>query len=252
MKLEQRRRLTDLYVKGRVVTLNDDSGEPAIDVWVRKMTPVDMSTALTKANAARVRLLSLKKQTPPSEEWLSVKNEVIDLDREILLQWAIQGKFVIRKVVIMARIAFENGWNEDNYLNGLEEEYASEEFQQKLAEEPDNESLQRIALEYERYIAECEAEYIKELERLNREFDTMSDEELQEYILDEQLKLQADTSWLMEYQKCMVWLCCFDNENRKQRMFESRAEVDEVQPEVLTTLFQECEALNVPDAEGKD
>ena len=52
----KRRRLGDLYVRGRELAPDDGSGEP-VKIWVAKLNEVDREAALRRANATKARYL---------------------------------------------------------------------------------------------------------------------------------------------------------------------------------------------------
>ena len=77
----KRRRLADLYVRGKEVELNDGSGEPVV-VWLHKLNGVDRESCLRRANAAKARFM-IEADHEDSETFQAMYAQVRDTpDRE--------------------------------------------------------------------------------------------------------------------------------------------------------------------------
>lgn len=252
MKLEQRRRLTDLFAKGKLVDVLDENGEVALQVWVRKMTPADAEIAYLKASARRASILSMGKEEPLSDAYLALKGEIDLFSKENLVAWCVGAEMVERSPQVQTRISFDPEWAEENYLLSLQERLSTPDFQAKTAELPDDLEVKRVHSELERYgLQVTEALDLAEKE-IAVEMNSKSDDELREKVVQAMLDSQADSAWLLEFSKCQVWRCVFDSDKKSQRMFTTREEVDEMQAEVLQQLVAGVDLVHVPDKEGKD
>lgn len=252
MKLEQRRRLTDLYSRGDTFPVLDENGEEALLVYVRKMTPSDAEVAYLKASAKRASVLALLKEDEPGETITTIQMQLNQFTKENLIEWQVQAALVERRPEVETRVAFEDEWAKDNYLFSLQERLLQDDFQAKLAETPDDPEVIRVTSEIERYMAQVEADMEKTEEEVRVVEGLKSDAELRHEILSTMVQAQADSSWLGEFQRCQVWKCVFDADDKRDPYFASREEVDEVQIEVLAQLFGFIEKVHVPDKEGKD
>jgi hypothetical protein len=248
MKLEQRRRLTDLYARGEEVAL-DDKGE--IVVWVRKMTPADAEVAYLKASAKRSSILALGKQETPSDLYEMMKGECDLLTKDSLVIWLASSVISTQTPLIEARVANAEEWSEERYLESLQERFMDYDFQKKLAENPEDEEVVRVMGELERYQGQVDEEVLKFSKETEAQLQMDPEEELRAEVLESMLDAQANAAWLNEFARCQIWRCTFE-EDHVTPVWSQRKEVDEVQGEVLAKLAAVIDRIHVPDAEGKD
>jgi hypothetical protein len=251
MKIEQRRRLTDLYSRGEVFPINDGSGEPIV-LWIRKMTPADAEISYLKASAKRASFLAMGKEDPPSDAYVTLRAEVEDFSKENLIVWATATRMIKVEPQVEARISFKDEWEKERYLFSLQERSVDADFRRKVEENPEDEEVLRVTKELSRFQGQITKELAKERAKVEREMDDYTHEELCEMVLQSMLESQADQAWLNEFQKCQIWRCVFNNDNRSQRCFQTRDEVDDLQTETIAALAEVIERVHVPDAEGKD
>lgn len=259
MKMQQRRRLTDLYSRGEYIELSDNSyvthpdgtktSTPPIVLWIRKMTPVDAETAYLKASARRATLIAGSKTDPPSDLYVSLKGEIDQFTKEDLVAWAVGTDLVSRRPVIEAKVASDEEWTDNRYLESLRERITDDDFGEKDAEDPE---VVRIVAELARFQEAAEKAIEVERGRLTELYEQDTDVELRDRILKDMLQGQGDALWLHEFQSCQVWLCTYDGEDKKKRYFTNRSEVDELQAETAAAILEAVERLHVGDIEGKD
>lgn len=251
MDIKQRRRLADLYARGKDLDLAPEGQEPFM-VWIRKMTPADAELAYLKAGARRASILALDREVPPSDLYLMLKSEVEQLSKENLVVWVAATEMSPKRPVLEAKIAGEKEWSEENYLTTLTERLLDEDFLKKAEEEPDNEELLRVNKELARFQEQVDKE-IAEADRICKAAaETQDLEDLQKEVLKGMISAHADAAWLAEFQRCQIWRCTFEGDDHNKRLFTTRAEVDEEQVEVLERLQVTIDAVHVGDAEGKD
>lgn len=252
MKQDQRRRLTDLYSRGRVFSVLDEDGNEALQVYVRKMTPADAEVAYLKASAKRASVLALSKEDEPSDTIVTLQSQLEQLTKENLVEWKVAQGLVERRPEVETRVAFEEEWAKDNYLFSLQERTTQADYQAKVEELPDDPEVVRISGEIGRYTERVEQEMKTVETDLRFEFDQQPESQLRKAIQDTMVEAQADASWLNEFQKCQVWKCIFDADDKRDPYFATREEVDQVQIEVLGQLADFIDKVHVSDQEGKD
>ena len=251
MKTEQRRRLTDLYSRGKEVEIDDGSGDP-IRLWIRKMTPADAELAYLKASAKRASFLAMGKEDPPSDAYVALRGEIDRFTKENLVLWATANEMLKEEAKIAAQIADKDEWKKEGYLNSLQERAADPGFQQKIEEFPEEEEVVRVQGELTRFTTQVEKEVERIRKRTEREMGDLSEDELAEKVLATMLESQADAAWLSEFSKCQIWRCTFDGDKRNERCFQTREEVDELQAEAVRLIAEQIEELHVADMEGKE
>lgn len=250
MKLAQRRRLTDLYSRGEYIELSDDDFK--VVLWVRKMTPIEAETAYLKATARRVSLLSGAKTDPPSDLYVALRGEIDDFSYDDLVRWAVGTEMVNRYSIVEAQVADEEEWKENRYLESLRERSLEEDFTAKATETPDDPEVVRVTAELARFQEAVDIATEKERARIQQEQEAETEVALHEKVLADLLQGQGDALWLTEFQRCQVWLCTYDGENKSERYFANRDEVDQIQGETYRQILAAIERIHVPDSEGKD
>lgn len=246
------RKLTDLYKVGKEILINDDSGEEPIRVYLRKLSPLDQEKALKRANAARAALLA-KRNVEDSEEFQSRSADVQQFSREDKIG-ALIGEELgkIRQLRESELEHEEEGeWAKDGYLQGLKDSW-DETMSQRYAEDPEDPEAKGVFEELKRF-----NEAVNKIMESEEHFLRVDHESTPDSVLDLQmtkklLELEADGLWLREFRRAEVWLSVRNPEDIKQPYFESREEVDELDPKVFLRLTQEYQALLVDPGTGKD
>lgn len=241
------RRLTDLFVRGKEVTIGD--GEGAITVWVQKLNPVDQEMALRRANAARARILA-KKKDEDSFEYQSTRMDIVGKDADELIEFLVADVIQSKSQSFEAELAAEDEWSKDHYLQGLRDSW-NDGLKDAYHMDNDDEEAARVFAELRRFSDEVTKLLQGEAEKLRGDYKDTSDEELENLVFDKMFAATADMAWVHEYRRCEIWLGVRELENHKKRYFESRDEVDHLEQEVLVPLVAAYHEVNVDVTEGK-
>jgi hypothetical protein len=248
--MAKRRRLSDLYVTGKPVTIGDGQGGE-VTVYLQKLNPLDNEQALKKAGAARSRVLAWGKK-PDSDEYLSVQSEVWDIkDTETLVEYLIQEDLVNKYSSAEAELAADEEWSKDNYYDGLKEAWENG-LSDTWAADPEDEDAKRVYVELTRFNDTVNERVESDAEKLRRDWQGAPEDTLREKVTEKFIKMRGDMEWLREFRKQELFLSTREPENHKKLYFENRAEVDGLAPEVFKRLMDEYESLNVDVHEGKD
>lgn len=254
--MEAKRRLTDLFVVGRPLKINDgevdpETGEPyePIEVYVRKLNAIEHETALRRANAARSAKAAVKNQEN-SDEYMVNWEAVEEYSRDGLISYLLQDFRSNREPLIEAELADDEEWSKNNYLLGLQESWL-DGLKDRYAEDPTDAEALRVFEEMKRFNDALDAEINAEVEAKKADLESKSDLALQKQVFEKLMSMQASIAWLTEYRKCEVWLCT-RLPDKKTKYFESREEVDEVPPEVFTQIADAYREISVEPTEGKD
>lgn len=259
MEREQRRRLTDLYLVGTMLTIDDgytetnSSGnevayEP-ITVYLRKLNPIDQETCLRRANAERSKVLAIRNQ-PESDEFQSyvAEAEGMSLDDKIALVIAEDvNKY---RMAREAEIAAEDEWSDEGYLDGLLEAWAGG-MNDRYAVDADDPDAKRVFEEMRRYQTIIDELVSGERDQLEEAHRKMEPDKLEELTVQKLISYASDSRWIQEYRRCELWLSVRHAHDKKSRYFESREEVDELAIQVVTRLVTAYQEMNVPVIEGK-
>lgn len=248
--MAKRRRLEDLYVRGRELSVDDGSGDP-VTVWLQKMNPLEHEKAIRKAGAAKAQVL-LAQRDHQSEEWQEALTDVSELGgRDVLIEQVIQEEVAKLRESKEAELSFEDEWKKEGYLEGLREAWQSG-LDMKYAEDPEDPEARRVFLELKRFTDQLDEQLADEIDALRRDYDDMPLEQLQDKVVDRVLDMRAGLAWLKEYRRCEVFFSVRDPDDHDKYYFSSRDEVDRLSAEVFRILANAYEELAVPPLEGKD
>lgn len=252
--MAKRRKLLDLYKRGTEIMLNDGEGDP-VTVWLEKLNPLDHDAALRRANAERARILIIRNDHD-SEEYLSAYNDAVDFgDRDALIDYLVSIELADKIMSIEAELAADEKWSTNNMLDGLRDAWADgldELYHSAETEEDRDSEAVRVFTALREFSTTVEVHVEKERVRLTRDYETVSDDELRTKVTDAFIETRANTRWLREYQRSLIFLAVRDPENHKEYYFESRKDVDQLATEVLDPLIDAYDALVVEVIEGKD
>lgn len=238
------KRLTDLYVTGRLVEFGDPESTderklPDITVWLQKLMPFEQELAMSRAQVERAKGLTIKYQDENSDERLVIRAQLREeFTREEIINLIASEDLSRAKKSSEAEVGDKEEWTEDDYLNGLKEAWeqgASESFHGD--DDPRKEEDAKNVFEgLKRFADQVEKDYHSKERAILGEWERKTDEQL--YIEGEKklIELRADMRWLTEYKKCEVWLATRDPKNHGVQYFTSRAEVDRLHPVIFNRL----------------
>ena len=244
-------KLADLYVVGEVVTIGDE--ENSVDVYIRKLNSIDAQTAVKRAAAVRARALIVSKHQD-SDEFLVFVSQAQDLGREGMIDIIIAADAQNIASRLEAEYADEKEWSEDGYLEGLRDAWEEVKDDYHDAEEgsPEKAEADRVFAELKRFQVKVEAAINREIEDVRAAYDGVSDIDLAFKTAEKLVSAQADQDWLIEFQRSQLWLGVRDPNQRNKKYFASRAEVDELAPEVIGELIRHFNRITVDPTEGKE
>lgn len=247
------RKLSDLYVVGQEVTLDD--GDGAIKVWVQKMSPIDHETALRRANARRAGVLSMNRMKDESntEDRNVLLNQLYDLapDTDSVIDFLVADKVSRLVAAREDELASEEEWSKDDYIQGLRDSW-NDDMYERFVTDPDDEEALGVKNEIDRFNKTLEKILEGEKRSARKEFVGWTEEKLVNKALEKMVESEADMAWLGEYRKCELWLGVRVDEKTKLRYFDKREEIDQLSAQVLSELMQAYQGLNVDVIEGKD
>lgn len=249
------RKLTDLYVVGKEVTVDD--GQGPVTVWVQKLNPFDHDLAMRKANAKRARVLAMARMPKESEERDEYMNQLFDIarNRTETINFLAAEEVSNNYKAIEAECSAEDEWSDEDYLQGLKDAWKDEYFA-VYADGPDVDEdrykeAQRISDELSRFDQQVSKEVENRMEMAKKDFEAYPEEKLIHEAVNKLIEAHAEMVWLSEFRRCELWLGVKDGKTKKP-LFESRHEVDLVATEIISELVRAYAELNVDFVEGKD
>lgn len=286
--MPKRRRLGDLYVTGRKVTINDESGEPPIDIWVQKLNPMEQEHALRRGSAERAKTLAMCKDHD-SDLWQAQWSDIQDFvqSREQLLELALREELTKIRAKVEAEVTAEDRWSEDEHLqsifdawngttdtlvdavvNAKEEAGPDSEAEPTARDEDGEKEPLRISYmrgpEDHRYAeaaavkAEIEAWgkqvddiFLGEKDRLFRDHEGVSEDELLDMATEVMIEQKANSAMLDEFQTQELFYAVRDIDDHSKKYFGTRDEVATLQPPVRNVILTVYRSLYVDPDQGK-
>lgn len=247
------RRLEDLYVRGVELSITDGEDDPVV-VWVQKMNPLEHEKSIRRAGAAKAQILVAARDRD-SELWQEAYSDVDDIGgRATLIDYLIGDDVAKFQDVKEAELSFTDEWQEDHYLQGLRDLWDDPErpLSAVYAEDPENEDARRVYLELKRFATQVEEEVNPEMERLRRDYETATDEELREKALERVIEIRSGLGWLREYRTCEVLYGVREPDDHKKYYFTTREQVESLAAPVFQKIASAYNKLVVDVSQGKD
>lgn len=245
----KKRHLRDLYVRGTVHTIDDGDGEPE-SVFLKKLNLNENEEAVRLANAERSSYIAASRD-PSSQKYKDVLAEVYETDRDILVDYLIAEPLAKHRESVEAEISANPEWEKDNYLQGLHDAW-NKGLRDKYHLDNEDEEASKVFAELRRFAEEVDTVIEGYSKSLKAEYDGMSDEELNPKATEQLLKNQADMAWVDCYRKAELLFAVRDVDDHKERLFESLADIDELETETFLNLLRAYREMNVEPQEGKD
>lgn len=250
----KKRRLTDLYVVGKPLVFDEDSDDP-IEVWLSKLSPVQQRDAADNATGARAKLLSLKMNPDSDPRQVAVFQEQLsDLgvnDRDSKIEFLMVPKVQEARAAAQARIAGEEKWSDNDYLNSLQSAW-NDGLADKFAKDEEDEEAKRVYDELIAFTDAVEEAVEEERDVIRVEFTHFSDEELDTEVLNRAIDAEADFAWVNEFSRWQIFYATREPSDHKALYFDTRSEVDELDPKITNRILEEYNAMVVDPVEGKD
>lgn len=241
------RKLSDLYVTGKELTIDDGNGDP-VKLYVRKITPLDAEEAYRAANAAKVKAMTAK--TDPEDLTFQIVRERCDqMVKDDIVEQLAEYELQKKRLVIEAELEAEDRWSNDDYLQGLHDAWNSG-LKKKHFTDPDEET-KRVFDEMQEFDHELNKRLEKEKEAFLKDLKGLSAQKLKDRYFDEQFERQGEIAWITEYRKQELFFAVRDAEDHDVKAFESPREIDSVSPKLIEMLRETYTDLSVEGLEGK-
>lgn len=238
-------KLVDLFVRGKEVVVADSDKE--VRVWLQKLNSTEHEAIVRHANSARAKMLAAKND-PESDFYQSIRNDILELDKDQVVDIVIQNEVNEKVAVVESEISEREEWVKDNYLQGLRDSWEAG-LQERFHTEHDEEST-AVFNELKRFAEQVAKEV--EAERMSLATDNL--ERSLEALVDEAVKIrltqQANMEWLKAYRKGEIVYATRDGNDHKHKLLDWNS-VDDLQEEVYDRLIAEYATLRIDPIEGK-
>lgn len=240
--------LKDLYVQGEVFEFGDMDNKAS--VYFKKLNSFESDQAFKQANILRAQILSKKFLDDDSPDKLEYFSEVYELGKEKndLIELLIADEIAEVYAKCEQRVSENDKWKEDDRLQALFDGWKdklSDEYQLEKSEESVKvfEQLQEFAGEVEKAVD-------GELKIMRSDLRKKTLTSLQRDLVDKLIDIEANRTWVIEYNKWEVHLAARDPEDHSVKLFD-RSDIDEMSDEFFTLLLNAYKSLQVDDVSLK-
>lgn len=254
--MKKRRRLADLYVRGKEITVDDGTDDP-VRVWLQKLNEIERDSILRRSSAAKARYM-IECDDHESELFVATYGSVREfLDHDAMVAMIISEDLIKSRARFEEQaLADEEGWGKEEKLKRLVDSWTGDDDTPGLAaahaEDPNDPAALEVKAELDRYEEEINGKVEAERRRLAREWDETPLDDLCRRATTEVLKRRADDEFMKEWGRQQIFYCVRDHDNHHGRYFQTVSEVDDLDDQVRAFLDQQCNALFVDPTEGKD
>ncbi len=254
--MKPRRRLGDLYVRGKEVSVDDGSGDPVV-FWLQKLNEIEREAVMRKATAAKARF-SIDADHDEGELFVSTLGSVREyLERDAMIELIIAEDVSKARERIEEQLAHdEDGWGKDDKITSLLEAWTGTADDPGLAaayaeDENDPEAV-KVKAELDAFEDQVVKRVTDEREHLEHEWENTTDADLARHAAKEVLKRRADDAFMREYLRQQTFYCVRELDDHHKRYFGTVGEVDDLDDRIRSFLESQCAALSVSSTEGKD
>lgn len=251
----KRRRLSDLYVRGKEVSI-DDGTDDAVTIWLQKLNGIDRESCLRRSHAAKARYVT-ESEDQEGDLFQAVYSQVRAMGRDDLVALIIAEDLAkYRQRVEAEKAADEETWGKDNYLQGLVDAWIGDENDDGLAavmaQEPEDPEVKRVNEELERFEEEVLSLVRAENERLIKDWGDAPEDTVWKRAAVRLLELRSTDAFGREFERQQLFYSVRDPEDHAKRYFGTLTELDDLDDVVRKQLVNEYNDLMVSPIEGKD
>lgn len=259
--MPKKRRLTDLYRRGKLVEFDD--GEGSLEVWLQKPNRVEMESIYRRANAAKARFL-LNAEAEDSEEFQSAIATVMEVDdQELLMTLALVDEFGRAKAVVEAQLESdpEGEWAKDDKLQSLYDSWQGDEENLGLkaayamdpeGETPEGQDAKAVLDELTRFQKQVDEAFKVERERIVKDHEGLPRLDLVRKAARTVIDNEANEKFMAEFLRQQIFYAVREPETRDKRYFATLAEVDLLDDTVTLILQGHINDFMMDVSEGKD
>lgn len=246
-----RDRLLKLYIPGKEVTFEDENGE--FSVWLQKINTWQERDAVQKSKISRAPIMALKRDLDNPDRY--IYEDLLEkwgyTSREIQIKFFIGPKLQEARDSAEARIAYEDEWKNDDYLNTLQEAWNGG-LAERFTLDQDDVEAKRVFSELYRYTQQVDSAVEHEEKELIASYSDYSDEKVYEKAIDFLIEREADAVQIEEFRRWQMFYAARSIDDHDEMFFVERSDLDAIDPSVYERLVQEYIDMIFEGLEGKE
>lgn len=243
-----RKDLEDLYKAGGEYDLSPH-GDGSAMVYVRKLGPTQQSTAVRKANAARLAA-QLRMEDEEDLYNVQIRRDIEELTRDQKIDAIAMSEVGEERQKAEQEISEEEGWLKDGKLQSLVDAWEGGLMADYIQGEGErSEESERVFKEMQRFTEAVNGKIQDRLDKVRAEVRQMSDEALDRKMIQSQVEYDASMEWMRAFRAYQILYGIHDLE--RTPMFASIEEVESMPAEVFAKMVDAVLQLAVPTIEVK-
>ncbi len=246
--------LSDIFRTGTEVVVADDSGNE-FPIWVMRPSGLQQEQARDHANA-KVARYKLQSKDKNSDTYLTLRMHVDEQPLEDAIESRLGFEEPQIREAALNEVLYgevdgeESEWSKDekylSVLNAISDRASEiEKFNGEMEEggseeriDPDeDEKLQELMEEHERFQVLTQAQVDKEMQRQRDQFASLNEGALRAELLEKTFELDTRMQWYEAYQLRMLAFGCRYVDDHRRLYFDSADDVYEVPVYIRTQLF---------------
>lgn len=254
--MQKRRRLSDLYVRGKEYKIDDGTDRP-VKVWLHKLNAIDREACFRRASTAKARFNvdSDDEESDVFQSMYAQVREMGDADGLIAILVA-EDLFKYRQSVEAELGQDEKTWGKDGYIQGLVDAWIGDDDNQGLAavlaRDAEDPEAKKVIAEINRFEKEVSDAVALESERLQKDWADTPEETLWRKSAHRILELRGNEIFNAEFERQQLFCSVREPDDHSKRYFKSLNEIDDLDEKVTEQLIKFYGLMVVDTTEGKD
>lgn len=253
-----RKKLSSLYARGLAIRFgaegprygdmnrgggfpeDDVLGEEEVEIWIAPPNPHQREMAMREAQACRARALLRVRNDKESEEHLTARAYLAEMDMNTLVDYLVIATTDDRTQAAIREVLAKDEWENIDELRDAMTQY---EAANPDPQDPKWTSLMQRDLEYGNQVAEVQAR-LSEEERVS--LSVLDRDELEKRALERRGEIAASQAFIYEYERQMKYFSVRDPGNHSVLFYDSPKELTE-ETEMVQLAVEEALRLFIKD-----
>lgn len=225
--------------KGGAFPEDDILLEDEIEIWVAPPNPHQREMAMREAQASRARSLLRVKSDENSEEYLTTKAFLAEMDAVTLIDYLVVATQGERQQAAIREVLAKDEWENIDELRDAMAQFEETDN----ADDPEWKSLLERDVDYGKQVAEVEQRLAEE-ERVSLE--VLDRDELEKRGMERRKEIAGSQAFIYEYERQMKFYAVREPGNHNTLFFENPKELTE-QDELIQIAISEALARFIKD-----
>jgi hypothetical protein len=249
--IEKRRRLSELYVKGKDVHFNEggvvadgDEADDDIVVWVQPPDPFQREEAIRSAQAAKARARITAKE-PDSQTALEVEELLSELDESDLCEFLVDQMVGELRPRAIRDVLGREEWEDFTALQDSMREWEEAGY-------PETDEWAPLIARDKAYGEQIQDRMKEIMDDTRESLKLLPEEEIKKRVRKRVIDQASNQAFMQAYEINMLYYSCRDDEDHSELFFENIEEIRSHEPVVQQGLADALSSFINDPAEAKN